>query len=84
MMIKSHKPCGAVMFSALAILMLAITPLAPASAMMVLSICGGDGVNRTISVPMDPNQQEPDNCVKGCHGFCSRKQTPERGDEADD
>jgi len=64
--------------------MLAIAPLAPASGMMNLSVCGADGITRTISVPMDPEQQGRDDCVKACHGFCSRKQLLDDGDERDD
>lgn len=83
-MTKKSKPRGAAQLSALAIAMLAIAPLAPASGMMSLSVCGADGVTRNISVPMDPEQQERDECVKACHGFCSRKQVVDDGDEADD
>lgn len=70
--------------SALAVMMLVITPLAPASGMMALSVCGADGVTRTIKVPVDREQEDRDDCVKACHGFCSRKQSSENNDEADD
>ena len=83
-MTKSFRPlCSALLF-ALAVAMLAVTPIAPASGMMTLSICGADGITRAISVPTDPEQRYPDDCVKGCHGFCSRKQSPEDDDEPDD
>lgn len=81
---RKNKPRGAAQLSAVAIAMLAIAPLAPASGMMSLSVCGADGVTKTISVPMDPEQQERDDCAKACHGFCSRKQAPHESDETDD
>ena len=83
-MMKKNKSRGAVPLSALATMMLAIAPLAPASGMMDLSVCGADGITRTISVPMDPEQQDRDDCVKACHGFCSRKQLPDDGEKRDD
>ncbi|MEW4467352.1 hypothetical protein AB1K62_05935 [Parasphingorhabdus sp. JC815] len=58
-----------------AVAMLAITPLVPASGTISLSLCGANGVNRTISVPLDPQEQFPDDCAKACHSFCSRKQS---------
>ncbi|MEP2103357.1 MAG: hypothetical protein ABJP02_08335 [Parasphingorhabdus sp.] len=72
-----------IQLSALAVFMLVITPLAPASGRMTLSVCGADGVTRTVSVPVDPEQEERDDCVKACHGFCSRKQFSDDGDDAE-
>lgn len=83
-MSKKNKPRRAAQLSALAIAMLAIAPLPPASGMMSLSVCGADGVTRTISVPMDPEQQDGDDCVKACHAVCSRKQSLDEPDEVDD
>lgn len=71
------------LLSALAVLMLVVAPLAPASGMMSLSVCGADGVTRTVSVPVERDQEERDDCVKACHGFCSRKQLVDDGDDAD-
>lgn len=73
-----------IMLSALAVTMLVTAPLAPANGMMNLSVCGADGVTRTVSVPVERDQQERDDCVKACHGFCSRKQLTEEGEDADD
>lgn len=70
--------------SAFAVIMLAITPLAPASGMMSLSVCGADGVTRTINIPVDREEKGGDDCVKACHGFCSRKQAPEDRSDTDD
>ncbi|WP_109354235.1 hypothetical protein [Sphingorhabdus sp. EL138] len=79
-----HKQHSATALSGVAIAMLAVAPLAPASGMMSLSICGADGVTRTVSVPMDPEGQDGDDCAQACHGFCSRKQSPEDSDETGD
>lgn len=70
------------LLSTLAVLMLVVEPLAPASGMMSLSVCGADGVTRTVSIPVDGEQQERDDCVKACHGFCSRKQLTDDRDDA--
>ncbi len=72
------------LLSALAVLMLVFAPLAPASGMMSLSVCGADGATRTVSVPIERDQEERDDCVKACHGFCSRKQLTDDGDGADE
>lgn len=83
-MMKKLKLFGSTPLSVLAVAMLVIIPLAPASGMLSLSVCGADGVTRTISVPVDREQEDPDDCVKACHGFCSRKQSPDDGDDADE
>ncbi len=83
-MIQKHRPFGALPLSILAVAMLAIIPLAPASGMMSLSVCGADGVTRTINVPLDREGDDRDDCVKACHGFCSRKQMPQEGDDLDE
>jgi hypothetical protein len=55
----------------------AVMGTAPAGASMLVPICSGDGVTRTISVPVGeqgpPGQQQPGCCVKGCHAGSSRK-----------
>ncbi|WP_229955823.1 hypothetical protein [Parasphingorhabdus litoris] len=51
---------------------------------MTLSVCGADGVTRTVSVPVDPEQEERDDCIKACHGFCSRKQFSDDRDDVED
>lgn len=76
------KHLAPVPLSALAIAMLAITPLAPASGMLTLSVCGADGVYRTVSVPVDRDRQDRDDCAQACHGFCSRKHLAD--DDEDD
>lgn len=81
---KMHKRQVPILLSALAVLMLVVAPLAPASGMMSLSVCGADGVTRTVSVPVERDQEERDDCVKACHGFCSRKQLTDDGDDADE
>ncbi len=73
-----------ILLSALAVSMLVAAPLAPANGMMNLSVCGADGVARTVSVPVDRDQQDRDDCVKACHSFCSRKQLVDEGEDPDD
>ncbi len=79
-----YKRQTAIQLSALAIIMLAIAPLAPASGMMTLSVCGADGVTRNVSIPVERDGNNPEDCVNACHGFCSRKQMPDDQDDADD
>ncbi|QTD56993.1 hypothetical protein [Parasphingorhabdus cellanae] len=79
---KMDKRQFPIQLSALAISMLVVTPLVPANGMMTLSVCGADGVIRTVSVPVDREQEDRNDCVKACHGFCSRKQFSENRDDA--
>jgi hypothetical protein len=62
---------------ALVPLMLSL-PAAAAGRVLHLPICGGDGVVRTIEVPVGegqaPRKSDPC-CPKGCHAGCSRKRT---------
>lgn len=58
----------------------AVFNVAPAAARgsIVAAICSGDGITRTVSVPVGPQdvpgKQTPGCCVKGCHGG-ERKRT---------
>ena len=60
----------------------------PASARGALSapLCTGDGVARTITVPLGPsglpNSDPPGCCVKGCHSGGARKRANKRVDPA--
>ena len=60
----------------------------PASARGQLSVplCTGDGVARTITMPVGqsglPNSDPPGCCVKGCHSGGARKRVHKRVDPA--
>lgn len=68
--------------------LLAMTPaalnVAPAQAQsLTMPLCSGDGVVRTVTVPVGPSQlpghEPPGCCVKGCHSGSSRKRSQRPG-----
>lgn len=53
-------------------------PASAAARVLHLPICGGDGVVRTVEVPVggDAPAKDEQCCPKGCHAGCSRKRAP--------
>ena len=56
-----------------------------AHSQLAVPLCTGDGVARTITVPLGqsglPNSDPPGCCVKGCHSGSARKRAGKRLDQ---
>ena len=65
------------MFCMVAMVPAALNAAPAEAATLTVPLCAGDGVARTISVPLGQSQlpggDPPGCCVKGCHSGSSRK-----------
>tara|TARA_R110001606_G_scaffold52336_5_gene129822 strand:- start:5049 stop:5282 length:234 start_codon:yes stop_codon:yes gene_type:complete len=54
---------------------LATMPLSAQSEMMTIELCSADGAVRSVSIPVEQENDKND-CAKPCHACLSRKKNP--------
>lgn len=68
------------LFGLAALVPAAFAPTPLAAKGMTMLICSGDGVVRSIELPLPSNSEPAPCCVKGCHSGGTRKKDPRQFD----